>query len=81
MNRVFVNLTVILVSLLATVLPATIAQDNLFNLRVDTRLVTMDVGVSDANNRPLNNLTKDDFSVYEDGELREIQYFSNVDNP
>ena len=81
MNRVFVNLTVILVSLLATIQPATIAQDNLFNLRVDTRLVTMDVGVSDANNRPLNNLTKDDFSVYEDGELREIQYFSNVDNP
>ncbi|HET9131051.1 MAG TPA: VWA domain-containing protein, partial [Terriglobia bacterium] len=57
------------------------AQDGVFNLRVDTRLVTLDVGVLDGNNRPLTTLTKDDFSVYEDDELREIQNFSNVDNP
>jgi VWFA-related protein len=71
----------LLALLFASALPVTIAQDNLFNLRVDTRLVTMDVGVLDANNRPLTSLTKDDFSVYEDGELREIQYFSSVDTP
>jgi Ca-activated chloride channel family protein len=68
-------------SLLATAFPGLIAQDKPFSLSVDTRLVTMDVGVLDANNRPLTNLTKDDFSVYEDGKLREIQNFSNVDAP
>ena len=81
MKRLLAVVASIFASLLATVLPSAIAQDDVFNLRIDTRLVTMDVGVLDVNNRPLNNLTKDDFSVYEDGELREIQYFSNVDNP
>ena len=81
MKRVFAVLVVMIALSLAAALPPATAQDNVLSLHVDTRLVTMDVGVLDANNRPLNNLTKDDFSVYEDGELREIQYFSNVDNP
>jgi VWFA-related protein len=80
-KRLLAVLALMVASMPAAPLPGTIAQDGVFNLQVDTRLVTLDIGVLDGNNRPLTSLTKDDFSVYEDGELREIQYFSNVDNP
>jgi VWFA-related protein len=80
-KRLLAVLALMVASMPAAPLPGTIAQDSVFNLQVDTRLVTLDIGVLDGNNRPLTSLTKDDFSVYEDGELREIQYFSNVDNP
>lgn len=66
----------------AIFLPALLlAQDSLVSFRVDVPLVTMDVGVLDSSNRPLTSLTKDDFLLYEDGQLREIKHFSAVETP
>ncbi len=71
----------VLAALLLTSLPGTFAQEDPFNLSVDVRLVNLEVGVLDSNNRPLTHLTREDFSVYDNGELREVRYFSNGDAP
>jgi VWFA-related protein len=57
------------------------AQDALPNFKVDVPLVSLDVGVVDSSNRPVTNLTKDDFLIYEDGEAREVKHFSDVETP
>src|SRR4026207_1603881 len=71
--------------LLMAVVPAIVAgtfpQENVPNFKVDVPLLSLDVGVVDSSNRPIANLTKDDFLVYEDGEPREIKHFSDVDTP
>ncbi len=36
-------------------------------LTIDTELVTLNVRVIDRNNRPINNISKDEFRVFEDG--------------
>jgi Ca-activated chloride channel family protein len=48
---------------------------------VDVPLVSVDVMVTDADGKPMNTLTKDDFLIYEEGVLQEIQNFSAVDVP
>jgi VWFA-related protein len=68
-------------TILSFVLAAMLGQDALPNFRVDVPLVTMDVGVLDSSSRPLTSLTKDDFLLYEDGELREVKHFSAVETP
>jgi len=50
-------------------------------IRVDVPLVTVDAVVSDANGRSVTNLTREDFSVFEDGRQQSIQSFSAVDSP
>jgi len=57
------------------------AQDSSLTLRVDVRSVSVDVGVQDASGHPLTSLTAEDFTVYEDGQSREIKSFSSVDTP
>lgn len=57
------------------------AQDSSLTLRVDVRSVSVDVGVQDASGHPLTNLAAEDFTVYEDGQKREIKSFSSVDTP
>jgi Ca-activated chloride channel family protein len=52
-----------------------------FVFKVDVDLVTVDVGVTDPNGRPVTNLTRDDFEVYEDGRRQEIRSFASVDTP
>src|SRR6187431_353951 len=58
-----------------------LAQDAVPNFKVDVPLVSLDVGVLDSSNRPLTNLTRDDFLIYEEGESREIKHFSAVETP
>jgi Ca-activated chloride channel homolog len=67
----------------ATLLIALVAsaQDPAFTVRVDVPLVTLDVQVFDANGRPVSDLNRDDFSIYEDGKPQEIRTFSPVDTP
>ena len=67
----------------AALLTALVAssQDAPFTVRVDVPLVTLDVQVFDANGRPVSDLTRDDFLIYEDGKLQEIRNFSPVDTP
>lgn len=56
-------------------------EDDRYTLSVDVDLVTLDVGVLDSNGRPVLDLTREDFRVYEDGEPREIRNFFPVDAP
>jgi VWFA-related protein len=49
--------------------------------RVDVPLVSLDVSVLDPAGRPITNLTADDFTVYEDGQRRDIKIFSPIETP
>jgi len=44
-------------------------------LKVNVRLVTLDIVVTDKKGNPVTNLTRDDFKVYEDGQLQRIRTF------
>lgn len=58
-----------------------VAQNPPYSIRVDVPLVSVDVMVSDSNGRPITNLTREDFSILEDGKPQTIQNFSPVDSP
>src|ERR1700693_4558374 len=49
------------------------------SLRVDAELVLVPVMVTDAMNRPITGLDRQDFSLYQDDERQEIRYFSTED--
>lgn len=49
--------------------------------RGGTDLVQVDVSVLDGKRHPVRGLTADDFTVFEDGQAREIQAFSEVTVP
>jgi Ca-activated chloride channel family protein len=51
------------------------------SLRVDAELVLVPVMVTDAMNRPVTGLDKQDFSLYQDDVRQEIRYFSTEDAP
>ena len=51
------------------------------SLRVDTELVLVPVMVTDAMNRPVTGLDKQDFALYQDDERQEIRYFATEDAP
>lgn len=50
-------------------------------LHVDVDLVLVPVAVTDASNRPIISLQKQDFAVYEENRLQEIRYFSAEEAP
>ncbi len=50
-------------------------------MRVDVDLVLVPVTVTDALNRPVIDLPKQDFTLYEGGVPQPIRYFSNEDAP
>jgi VWFA-related protein len=45
------------------------------DIKVNVRLVTLDVVVTDKKGNPVTNLTKDDFAVYEDAQRQTIRTF------
>ncbi len=47
-------------------------------IRVNTRLVELSVTVLDKHSRPVIDLKRDDFQVFDDGVLREISFFSGA---
>jgi VWFA-related protein len=47
-------------------------------IRVTSRIVTLNVVVKDAAGQPVTNLTKDDFKVLDGGQLQRIVYFSEL---
>jgi Ca-activated chloride channel family protein len=57
------------------------AQNPPYSVRVDVPLVTVDVAVSDSEGRPVLNLTRDDFSIFEDGKPQVIQTFTPTESP
>jgi Ca-activated chloride channel family protein len=50
-------------------------------IHVDVDLVLVPVAVTDALNRPVLNLTKRDFALYEEDKLQEIRYFMTEEAP
>jgi Ca-activated chloride channel family protein len=48
---------------------------------IETRVVTLDVIVTDDRGKLVGQLTKDDFQVLEDGAEQEIRYFSSEERP
>lgn len=50
-------------------------------LRINTALVTLNVGVSDKQGRALTQLRAEDFAVYEDGRLQPLEFFGAEDQP
>ncbi|HZU10340.1 MAG TPA: VWA domain-containing protein [Pseudacidobacterium sp.] len=59
--------------------PALRAQ-NIPPIRVDVRLVNVFVNVTDANGSPVGGLTKDDFTIAEDGHPQKIAVFEKQAN-
>jgi len=48
---------------------------------IETRVVTLDVIVSDDRGKLIGQLTRDDFQVFDDGAEQEIRYFSSEERP
>lgn len=57
------------------------AQDPEDIVRTETSLVQLNIGVVDRQGRAITSLTRNDFSIYEDGVKQSIQLFQPVDMP
>src|SRR5688572_10257030 len=68
------------IALILSVCSLLLAQGG-FTLKVDVSLIPLDAAVYDAAGNPVMTLTRDDFLVYEDGVLQEIQHFEAADAP
>jgi Ca-activated chloride channel family protein len=67
-----------LIFALATAWAMAQGPDDQFRLEVNASLVSVDVGVYDRNEKPVTDLGKDDFRIYEDGVLQRIKNFTPV---
>jgi Ca-activated chloride channel family protein len=50
-------------------------------MRVDVNMVLVPVSVTDLMNRPVMNLQREDFTLFQDDEPQKVEYFSNEDVP
>lgn len=50
-------------------------------VRVETNLINLQVRVIDRNNRPINDVRKEDFRVFENGVLQTVEYFTREEVP
>lgn len=50
-------------------------------LRIETRLVNLNVKALDKSGKPITNLTQADFAIYEDGVKQEVAHFKPVNAP
>jgi Ca-activated chloride channel family protein len=57
------------------------AQDVDDVIRTETSLIQLNIGVVDKQGRAITSLTREDFSVYEDGVKQPIQHFEPVNAP
>ena len=62
------------------VLPSLRAQDAAATMAVDVKVVTLPVTVRDKHGKIVRDLTKDDFTLQEDGRPQTIRYFSQDTN-
>src|SRR5205823_14674011 len=60
---------------------AVVGAQDLPVLHVESNNIVVDVSVTDSANRPVLSLSKDDFSIYEDGRLQELRGFYSADTP
>jgi VWFA-related protein len=61
--------------------PNVFAQDPDETIRTETSLVQLNVGVVDSRGRAITSLTRNDFTVYEDGVKQPITYFEPTNAP
>ena len=61
--------------------PASAEIDEGSRLIMNTELVTLNVRVIDRNNRPINNISKDEFRVFEDGVSQSVFSFTEEEVP
>jgi VWFA-related protein len=77
-------LTLILIALCGIVSAAQDAgkpsDEPIATLKANSRLVLLDVVVTDAKSEPVTNLSADDVKVYEDGRLQKLASFALVNN-
>ncbi|HTG91058.1 MAG TPA: VWA domain-containing protein [Pyrinomonadaceae bacterium] len=59
--------------------PETLDPDSI--IKINTELVNLQVRVIDRNNRPINNVSRDEFHVFEDGVPQTIQEVSREEVP
>jgi len=62
------------------VVPSMSAQDVAATIAVDVKVVTLPVTVRDKHGKIIRDLTKDDFTLQEDGRPQSIRYFSQDTN-
>jgi len=63
-------------TLLILILSPLLGAQNVTTFSTDVRVVNLFAGVRDAEGRSVHNLTKDDFTLEEDGRPQTIRYFS-----
>ncbi len=61
--------------------PAQPAEDGIEVLKVDTSLVTVNASVLDRDTKYISNLSKESFTVYEEGVKQQLSFFATVDEP
>src|SRR4051812_46206385 len=54
---------------------------NAGQLSIDVQEVSVNVYVDDASRKPITTLSREDFSVFEDGKPREISNFASAETP
>jgi len=69
------------IGLAAAMLIAAPGLAGLLQLNVDVREVTINVFVDNSAKKPITNLTREDFSVFEDGAAREVSNFTSAETP
>ncbi len=60
--------------------PALVIEDD-EEIRINTNLVTLPVSVLDREGRFIGGLNPEDFEIYEDGSLQQIEYFASLEKP
>ncbi len=58
-----------------------LGQETVYTLKVEVPFVAMDVSVVDRAGKPANDLSIDDFELYENAVRQEIRYFTPVSTP
>lgn len=61
--------------------PSRTGADAAYSMQLNADMVILSATVLDRHNAPVSGLSKDDFQVYEDGLLQQIQNFSHDDIP
>jgi len=74
--RLWLGLPILLVAFLCLA-----AQDGQITVTLDVTLVTLQAEVFDAIGRPVMDLNKDDFAVYDNGQLQSLQNFEPIEAP
>jgi len=77
----YIAMLILSAAIIASLLPALALGDETYLIKTDVRLVLLDVSVKDHGGAFVSGLSKDDFSIYENGREQQIKVFTNRDAP